>query len=351
MTDFRLATAADDACLRGLLRDNGMQTWVEMTLEREPSYFTGRDLCGRDWAVLATDGDEVVGMYSAAVLPAWVNGTPERVGYLGGLRVRPEHRRRIRHLREGFRSITRLALERPSLPWWFTVVAAENTTARRLLEAHVVGMPVYRPLGGCTSFALPRARARRTGIWRRLQADELPALLGWCARAGTRYHLAPVLDRAIVQRIGVNNFFVAAARGRYLAAAALWDQRPFKQVVARRYRGGLGWAIPAYNLYAKVARRVPLPRTGAELEQAFLAFLTIDPDRRHDTPLMRELLADLLAHSPAPVVALGLHDSDPLYDAVAALRPMQYPAIVYAVEIDGPAELDSRPVLPEIALL
>lgn len=351
MTDFRLATPADDACLRGLLRDNGMPTWVEMTLEREPSYFAQRDLCGRDWAVLATERDAVVGMYSAAVFPAWVNGKPERVGYLGGLRVRPEHRRRIRHLRAGYRSIANLAPERPSLPWWFTVVAADNAAARRLLEAGVPGLPRYRALGDYVTYALPRSRAQASGQWRRVRPDEWAAVLDWRARVATGFHLAPLIDANIVAQVGAQSFYVATAGDAYVAMAALWDQRSFKQVVARRYHGGLRWAVPVYNAYARLARRIPLPREGAALDQVFIAFLAIDPACRHDTARMRTLLADLLTHSPAPVASLGLPSADPLQTAVESFKPMTYAARVYAVELDGTAELDARPVLPEAALL
>jgi hypothetical protein len=184
-----------------------------------------------------------------------------------------------------------------------------------------------------------------------MEPRELPALLDWHARVAGQHQLAPALDGAMVRRVGAEHFFVVGARERYLALAALWDQRPFRQVVARRYRHGLRWAVPAYNLYAKAARRIPLPLEGSQLEQVFIAFLAIDPDSRQKAALMRELVADLLARSPAPVVSLGLRDADPLREAVATFKPMQYPAIVYAVEIDGPAELDGRPVLPEVALL
>ena len=36
MTTYALATPADDAVLRALLRDNAMPAWVTMTLQREP---------------------------------------------------------------------------------------------------------------------------------------------------------------------------------------------------------------------------------------------------------------------------------------------------------------------------
>jgi len=66
VTTFRVATEADDATLRAMLRENGMPTWVEMTMEREPSFFAGKDLYGRDWAVIAEDKDDVIGMYTAS---------------------------------------------------------------------------------------------------------------------------------------------------------------------------------------------------------------------------------------------------------------------------------------------
>src|SRR5688572_3500755 len=107
MTSLRLATRDDDALLRRLMRDNGMPSWVEMAVEREPSYFAAHDWHGRDWAVIAEDGADVVGMYSAAIAPLLVNGRPQTVGYLGGLRVEPNQRHRIRHLRQGYASIRR----------------------------------------------------------------------------------------------------------------------------------------------------------------------------------------------------------------------------------------------------
>ena len=124
-----------------LLRGNPMPTWVDMAIEREPSFFAGKDLVGHDWAVIAEDEGDVVGMYTASVLPAHVDRRPERLGYLGGLRVNPGYRRRIRYLRDGYASIRKLAPVTGTVPWWFTVVAAENKTARRLLESGVPGLP------------------------------------------------------------------------------------------------------------------------------------------------------------------------------------------------------------------
>ncbi len=178
MTTFRVATAADDALIRSILRDNGMPTWVEMAIRREPSFFAAADLCGRDWAVIAEEAGDVIGMYTAAMVPVHLDGQPERLGYLGGLRVRPDYRRKIRYLREGYASIRALAAATGTQPWWFTVVAAGNENARRLLEAGVRGLPPYQPQGDYVTFALPSARGRRRGLWRPATADDAARIIG-----------------------------------------------------------------------------------------------------------------------------------------------------------------------------
>jgi Acetyltransferase (GNAT) domain len=382
VTTFRVATEADDEVLRAMLRENGMRTWVDMTMEREPSFFAGKNLYGRDWAVIAEDKGDVIGMYTASVMPVHLNGQPTKLGYLGGLRVNPNHRRRIRHLREGYASIGRFAPE--SVPWWFTVVAAENDGARRLLEAGVPGLPPYHPQGDYVTFALPVSRGKRRGLWRRVErsADVSSAVgerharqpsspavtAGDCGRdarapdvvslynkAAAQFQYSPVLDRALAEQL---EFYVCGD-----AVAALWDQRAFKQIVARRYRHPS--LIPFYNTYARLARRIPLPPEGRALEQTFIAFLTMPPDYA--------LLQDLLSYCRTPAASIGVHAKSPLIPVIERFKPVRYPARIYAVVIPSvverpgcaeardsshlpPRSLDSarddgRPAQPEAALL
>src|SRR5260221_3902900 len=109
MTTFRLATEADDAVIRSLLRKNVMPTWVDLAIEREPSFFAGKDLFGDDWAVIAEEVGDVVGMYAASVMPVHVDGRPERLGSLSGFRVYPRYRHRHPFLPGAGASIPRRA--------------------------------------------------------------------------------------------------------------------------------------------------------------------------------------------------------------------------------------------------
>ena len=348
MTRFRLATEEDDALIRTILRDNGMPSWVEMTVEREPSFFAARNIFGREWAVLAEESGDAVGMYTAAVVPVHVDGRPEQLGYLGGLRVNPAHRRRIRHLREGYASIRPLAPVAGTLPWWFTVVAAANVAARRLLESGVPGLPAYHLQGEYATFGLPTARGKRRGLWRRARGEELQRILEFHNAQAGRFQFSPVLHEAIVRHIDLDRFYVHEQANTIRGVAALWDQRAFKQIVARRYRGPIGALIPAYNAYAKWFRRIPLPAEGQMLEQTFIAFLALADEA---LARGRALLEDLLSYCDTPVASLGLHAAHPLLPALRKLRPMRYPARVYAVSFDGRPDLDRLPAQPEAALL
>lgn len=335
MTTFRVATESDDAALRAMLRENGMTTWVEMTIEREPSFFAGKDLFGRDWAVIAEEKGDLIGMYTAAVMPVHLNGCPTRLGYLGGLRVNPSHRRRIRYLREGYATIGRFAPE--NVPWWFTVVAAENEGARRLLEAGIAGLPPYHPQGDYVTYALPVARGRRRGLWRRANSADV---VDFYNRSAARFQYSPVLNDELAKRL---DFYVY---GDIEAVAALWDQREFKQIVARRYRRPAGSLVPFYNAYARLFGRIPLPREGGALEQTFIAFLAMS-----ENVDAYALLQDLLSHCKTPAASIGLHRNHPLVPVVERFRPVRYPARIYAVTFNGAPPDSALPAQPEAALL
>jgi len=322
VTTFRVATAADDAIVRAMLRETAMPSWVDMAIEREPSFFGSND-----WAVIAEDDGDVVGIYTASVLPAHVDGQPSQLGYLGGLRVQSRHRRRIRYLREGYASIR--ALAPAAVPWWFTTIGSENVVARRLLEAGVRGLPAYHFRGEYETFALPTARRRRRGIWRRGVDVTLHNEIA------SRFQCSPVLSDDIVQ--GVGNFFVCDG-----GVAALWDQRAFKQIVARRYRHPA--LIPAYNAYARLFRRVPLPREGGALEQTFIAFFAME------SPTFAAI-EDLLSHCETPVATIGMHAENPLREIVQRFKPMSTRSRVYGVSFDGTIPPNGRPAQPEAALL
>src|SRR4051812_25952113 len=98
---FQLATPADDAAIRRLLRDHPTPGDISLAFEREPNYFHGAS--PGDQTILAFERDQLVCMGRCSIRTRYVNGTPRRVGYLGELRLDARAQGRFDILRRGYR--------------------------------------------------------------------------------------------------------------------------------------------------------------------------------------------------------------------------------------------------------
>ncbi|MDR2187830.1 MAG: hypothetical protein LBE62_07215 [Azonexus sp.] len=357
---YRVATAADGPALAAMLRDNPMDGPITLALEREPDYFAAGRLFGEDTSVIAetADGDPV-GMYGCAMWDSYLNGLPQRCAYLHGLRVNTAYRRRLRWLRDGYASIPRLAPRWNEAACCFTSVASDNQQARRLLEAGLGSLPRYVSQGEMVTLLLPARRGRSHGLLRQARREDVPAICELHRRHAQGWQFAPCLDEAWLRGLtpahglALENFWLHEQDGEPRFCAALWDQRHCKQTVARGYHGVLRWLRPGYNLWARMARRVPLPLVGERMEHVFIAFAAF----ADDAPLMLRCLEELLAHV-APMRAssavLGLSARHPLLRlAQRRFRPLHYRTCIETVTWPNQDEpvLDGRPVQPEVALL
>jgi len=347
VTSYELATQADDALLRSLLREHPMESWVTMSMEREPSYFAGMNRFGRDWAVIARDGATSVGMYACSAQDVFVNGASEELGYLGSLRVCSPYRHRLSVVREGYESVRRLA--RGSAPsMWFTSIATQNAQARRLLEANLKGMPRYQFANELVTLSFSKARGRARSLWKPADLVDLEPMCQFFNEGASEFNFSPVLTPEKAERTRAG-FYVIKDQGQVVACMALWNQQAFKQVVARGYRRPLGTLLPVYNAIARSAGRVVLPRVGRALDQSFLAFLAISPSLALD---IVPLIEDALALCRTPALTMGLHAEHPwLSKLCRRFRPLRYRTCIYAVSFGESLALDNRPAQPEVALL
>lgn len=360
---YREAGAPDEADLRAALRENPLESWATMSLEREPDFFRGEDLLGRSVAVIAREAvapHRPVGMYGCAFAPVHVNGAVQTVGYLGGLRVVGRHRHKLRVVRHGFDSVRAVVGNRGTVPFWFTSVSAENGPARRLLEAGLRGMPVYAPAGLLETLTVSVRQGASRGLLREATRADIPALAAFFNARASRYQFAPALSEAWLAGLdGAKGLslsdFQLLGRGESLrGCVALWDQRGFKQAVARGYRFPLGALRRPYNLWARATRRAPLPAPGAPLQGIYAAFAAFaEPGGPEALDVVREA-AGLAGRRGASCLVIGLSAANPLCAAVKrALRPHLYESCIEVVRWpeDPPPALDARPPQPEAALL
>lgn len=360
---FRKASADDNEKLKAALRDNALDSWVQLSLEREPSYFAGDSLLGSSFAVIACDEkqpDVMVGMYSCAFFPVHLNGTATDVLYLGGLRVNQPYRHRLHILKSGFASIKQLAPNLAAAALIFTSVASENTPARRLLEAGLKGMPRYRPLGNMETLAFNTKQGKLQGLLQSATPQDVPALVEFFNRQAARYQYSPVLSTEWLlslsgsQGLSLSDFWLAKDGAAIRGCLAIWDQRAFKQTVVRGYRFPLSVFRRAYNLFAAATGRVILPAPGQTLQQMFLSFVAFDnPAGEFPLRVVQEGLARARQRGAA-VAILGISEQNPLAALLRRkLRPSIYRTCIETVSWPG----DPEPIhsgcaaQPEVALL
>ncbi len=358
---YRPAVENDDAQLRQLLHDNAMDSWVSMSLEREPSYFAGNNLMGESQVVLAhsdTEDAVAIGMYNCTLMPQHINGRPQQVGYLAGLRVNSNYRNRIRILRQGYNSIRPLLGEQ-SATLWMTSIAEENHRARRLLEAKLKGMPTYSYIGELNTLALSCQHGCDTGILQPATAADIPELIAVYNRNVFRYHFSPVLEEGWLkglsgkQGLSLGDFYLLKDNGRIEGCVALWDQRGFKQVVAQGYRFPLNILRPGYNIWARLTGQITLPAIGHALQSIYFAFAVFPQKSERAIAMLQDALNKAQAKG-AHAAVLGLSAENPLYLTLSRrFKPSCYTTCIENVVLPGEVkpELDKRPVQPDAALL
>ena len=350
-----IADRSDDGNLRRLLRASVTPGAVRLAFTREPDFFATDGLAEADVTVVARREGGVVGSGRCTVYQLSRNGVPRRIGYLNALRVRDHTSESARLLREGYTRLGREVL--PLADGFFTSIATDNTRARRVLEhSGRLGLPSYRPL--CDLVTLVGAvdsRAERTSA-AAADESELNEFLSDGARdSQLALSWEPARWQQLAHRgISAGDFSVVRHNGRIVAAAAVWDQRPFRQTVIDGYEGLLGNVRPLLNAFMAMRRMPELPAPGSVLAQGALFGTTVlDPSA---WPALWNLARQRAAAAGLQWVCLSRDARDPELRILRRLmKGREYRTTLYEVTWPGgprwPDPWDERLFRPEVGLL
>lgn len=373
---FALARAGDDAALRRLLRANPMRGGISLTFEREPDYFRGCDIAGaEDQTIVAFENERLICMGRCSVRTRYLNGSPQRVGYLGELRLDASAQGRFDVLRRGYQFFREVCDADPPVTW-FTSIASDNQRSIRFLERNLRGMPRYDFLGEFVTLliAVPRRAFARVRLVSRARATPdaggLRCVAGCPALAeqmthllneqGARRQFATAWTSEHLRALEEWGLSLGAwqciLRGQELVAcAALWDQRPFRQTVLRGFSRTMAMMRPFINLAASAVGTAGISSIGSTVAHGFFSPLAVEAGREE---LLLALVNTGFSHARQrglDFLTLGFAASD---SSVALLRRhfrcREYRSRLYRVswtEDGSGLALDDRPAVPEVALL
>lgn len=359
--EFDIASEADDAEIRRLLRNNPTKGSISISLEREPHYFADSELPGEvKQTIVARQSKRIVCVGSCVIRERYINGKPRRVGYLGGLRLDAAYGGRFDIVRRGYEMFRLQQAEAPA-DFYFTSIASDNRRARKFLERGLPGMPLYEFAGDFVTALIPAS-----GVTQRMSRDaatvpavaEAVALLNEHSLDGQFSLCWSAEQIAALEKLGLKKSHFLAIRGdeQSIACAALWDQRAFKQTVIRGFAGWLNFARSCINLFAGSMNYPRLPAVGETLSFAVLSHVAV---ARNDGNAFGDLVADLRRVAFArgiKLLSVGLAAGDP---RLASLRKRihfrEYRTRIYVVRWPAigaaASELDDRCLAPELALL
>jgi hypothetical protein len=360
---FAVGTAADEAAIRRLLRDNPMAGAVRLTLEREPDYFKGADLAGgKDQTIVAFSDSCLVCMGRCTRRECWVNGAARRVGYLAELRLDATARGRFGIVRDGYKFFHTLQRGDPA-DLYFTSIAADNDRARRLLESGARGLPTYRFLAELDTLlvAVPR-RARAPKI--RVQSatpERVPDLLRVLNEHGRRHQFAAVWTAENLcaledQGLPLGRFLLVLDGGEVVACGALWDQRGFRQTVIQGYSRSLTVARPFVNFASSILGTPRLPPAKTVLAHTFLSPLAWADDAQAVLPDFIEAVFPLASEAGVEFLTLALPTKASHLPALRRrFSTRTWRSRLYRVDWprSAPVEVSEREAafLPDVALL
>ncbi len=361
-----LASDADDAEIRALLRERPTEGAIAIALTREPHFRDGAAVDG-DWSstvlVRHARTRRLLGLGTRSVREVYHRGEAVRVGYLGQLRA-AEGGFGIRRLRAGY-ALLGAGRGPGELPFDLTAIAADNAAARRLLERGLAGIPRYRHLGDVVTLVLGTAglRVPRQGTGARVGPAfpaDLPRIAAFLQRSLSRRAFAP---RWSAERLAgcpglrVEDFVLAERNGALVGCGACWDQRAFKQVVVTGYGPWLRRLRPALNLALGCAGRPALPPPGSTLDLGYLSHLALADGAHTGTglALVEHLLAAARRRGLEHLV-VAFARGDALLEAVRRrFAARAYHSCLYAVlwdELATPGDvLAGEPLHVEAATL
>lgn len=366
---YSLASEADDAEIRRLLRETPMPGRISISLEREPNALVAAAVEGDEHhTIIARDpkSNRLIAMGSISIRERYVNGEPTRIGYLGQLRLDRRWRGHATVILRGYQFFQRLH-ESLGVKLYLTSIASDNIAARQFLERGLRGMPTYQPMCELVTlvFRPPRFGAVPLGdshvMIRQGTPELMPAIAGLLQDCNAGGQFSPVwtpLQLKSLSQFGLApcHFRILFNRDRPIACAAIWDQRLCRQAVVRRYPTALRLARVPLNGLARIIGLPKLPPIGQPLALAFVSHVAVPSDQPASIqPLICWLHATAQGLG-VDNIAVGLDARDP---RLAMLRDSfggrEYRTQLYCVHWedgrDAAAALDDRLLQPELALL
>ena len=330
----REATLADDQALRELIAVPMTTKGVQISFQREPSYFKASDILYRHKLHVVIEDTEIqknVACYSNGHRPCYVDKAVQNVRYASDLRVDPNYRGKS--LVKILGAHVKQTLHEPDFSQM--IIFNDNYAARAAIQTGKTGIPDYYDEGLIETLTLTHLGTKRDidaflektkqteigNIHSRVaQPEDIPAMNAFIAAMAQHYNFIPAYNFEELQAghhyftgLQLSDFQLYFQNEKLVGMFGLWDQHSLKQTKILHYSPLIGVFRPVYNLLTKITKAMPLPKLGDSLKYHVLHSLLSHPQHLALHHLMLEDAYQLSKQKGVGVVSFTLSHQDPRY--------------------------------------
>ncbi|EXB27182.1 hypothetical protein J537_0963 [Acinetobacter baumannii 1437282] len=330
----REATLADDQALRALIAVPMTTKGVQISFQREPSYFKASDILYRHKlhvVIEDTEHQKNVACYSNGHRPCYVDNAIQNVRYASDLRVDPNYRGKS--LVKVLGAHVKQTLHQPDFSQM--IIFNDNYAARAAIQTGKSGIPDYYDEGLIETLTLTHLGNKRTikaflnhrteterGEIKTCQArpEHITAMNRFIAEMSQHYNFIPAYNFAELDAghpyfsgLQLSDFQLYFQDGKLVGMFGLWDQHTIKQTKILHYSSAIGLVRPIYNVLTKVTKGMPLPKLGDSVRYHVLHSLLCHPQQLALHHSMLEDAQKISKQRGVGVVSFTLSHQDPRF--------------------------------------
>lgn len=330
----REATLADDQALRDLIAVPMTTKGIQISFQREPSYFQASDIVYRHKlhvVIEDTESQKHVACYSNGHRPCYVDRNVQNLRYAGDLRV--DHNYRGKSLVKVLAKHVKQTMHEPNYSQM--IIFDDNHAARAAIQTGKTGMPDYYDEGLIETLSLTDTGAKRkiTAFLKQAnqrdlqdiqtyvaETEHLAAMNQFISDMAEFYNFIPAYNfeelaqgHQYFSGMKLSDFLLYFKGEKLVGMFGLWDQHSIKQTKILHYSSVIGIFRPVYNLLTPITKGMRLPKLGDSIKYHVLHTLMCNPE---DLALHHKMLEDAYNKSKQQgvgVVSFTLSHKDPRY--------------------------------------
>ncbi len=300
MLHIGIARIEDDKGIRDVLKKNYMHGKVNLSFEREPSFFSSIKIEGyKNITIVGKDNNGIIqGFGTCNFRKVFINGTIHTIGYLSDLRLNEEYRNGF-SLALGYKKFREIVEKEMNVKYYISSIFADNQHAIDVLLSGRGGFPQYKELGEYVTKIIRPKRKKENYKNRVFRAEkkDYKLIYNFINREGAKYNLFPYYEYSeftekneSLLNFNLENIYYTLSNGEITAICGLWDQNSIKQIIIKGYSNQIKWFKYIYDTITYLTKKPKFPKIGKSVKYCYIFLALCKENQQKD---IEEIISEI----------------------------------------------------------